>query len=186
MGYLKDGAAVDASEGRIAEFLVAFARESGADRVDVIAHSMGNRLLLRALQRILTASEKTSGVRFGHMVLAAPDITRDLFIEVAEQYKKLSHRTTLYISDADLALRASYRLQGPRVGLAPPITCVKGIDTVHVANVDRTLLGHSTFAEARPVLNDMHALFNHDDPPGRRFGLIERRSGEHQYWEIRR
>ena len=71
------------------------------------------------------------------------------------------------------------------MGLAPPVTCVPGIDTVHVANVDRTLLGHSTFAEARPVLYDIHALLNHDAPPEKRAGLMERQEGSARYWEVR-
>jgi esterase/lipase superfamily enzyme len=184
-GYPADGSAVEASEGAITDFLLQFVRNCGADRVHVIAHSMGNRPLLRALQRILSAAESEHAVRFGHLILAAPDVTRELFLDVADQYRRLSDRTTLYVSDEDRALRASFRLQGPRVGLAPPVTCVNGIDTVHVANVDRTLLGHSTFAEARPVLYDIHALLNFDAPPERRPGLIERREGKERYWEVR-
>jgi esterase/lipase superfamily enzyme len=185
MGYPADGSAVEASEGAITRFLIRFARDCGADRVHVIAHSMGNRPLLRALQRIVPASRQEPAIRFGHLVLAAPDITRQLFLEVADDYRRLSHRTTLYVSHEDRALRTSFRLHGPRVGLAPPVTCVPGIDTVHVANVDRTLLGHSTFAEARPVLSDIHALLNFDAQPERRVGLIERRQGGDRYWEVR-
>jgi esterase/lipase superfamily enzyme len=185
LGYGNDGSAAEASERAMTEFLTRFTRDCGADRVHVIAHSMGNRLLLRALQRIVAAAETTPAIRFGHLVLAAPDITRELFLDVADQYRRLSQRTTLYVSDVDRALRASFRLQGARVGLAPPITCAPGIDTVHVANVDRTLMGHSTFAEARPVLCDIHALLNHDAPPERRAGLAERGEGSERYWEVR-
>lgn len=185
LAYTADSAAVEASEKPLTRFLIDFCKNSGANRVHVIAHSMGNRPLLRALQNILSQAKEESAVRFGQLILAAPDITRELFLDVAEQYKRLSHRTTLYISDEDRALRTSFRLQGPRVGLAPPVTCVDGIDTVHVANVDRTLLGHSTFAEARPVLTDMHALLHSDTPPDRRMGLIARHHGDDRYWEIR-
>jgi esterase/lipase superfamily enzyme len=185
IGYPADGSAAEASEGAISEFLIQFARDCGADRVHVIAHSMGNRPLLRALQRIVSPAQHEHAVRFGHLVLAAPDLTRELFLDLADEYRRLSHRTTLYVSHLDRALRASFRLHGPRVGLAPPVTCVPGIDTVHVANVDRTLLGHSTFAEARPVLYDIHALLNYDAPPGLRAGLIERQQGDERYWEVR-
>lgn len=185
LGYPADGAAVEASERAITDFLIQFAQECGADRVHVIAHSMGNRPLLRALQRILSAAGSMSAVRFGHLVLAAPDVTRELFLDVADQYRRLAHRTTLYVSDEDNALRVSFRMQGDRVGLAPPVTCAEGIDTIHVGNVDGTMLGHSTFAEARPVLNDIHALLNHDTPPGDRHGLDERKQGNERYWEFR-
>jgi esterase/lipase superfamily enzyme len=184
-GYPADGSAVEASEGDITDFLIQFAQDCGADRVHVIAHSMGNRPLLRALQRILAAAESVPAVRFGHLILAAPDVTRGLFLDVADQYRRLARRTTLYVSDEDNALRVSFRMQGDRVGLAPPVTCAEGIDTIHVGKVDRTMLGHSTFAEARPVLNDIHALLNYDAPPGQRAGLDERMQGNHRYWVFR-
>lgn len=184
-GYPADGSAVEASEGDITDFLIQFARDCGADRVHIIAHSMGNRPLLRALQRILSAAEAVPAVRFGHLILAAPDVTRGLFLDVADQYRRLAQRTTLYVSDEDNALRVSFRMQGDRVGLAPPVTCAEGIDTIHVGKVDRTMLGHSTFAEARPVLNDIHALLSYDAPPDQRAGLDERMQGNERYWEFR-
>lgn len=50
-GYPADAAA-EASEDAIARFLAHFAQESGAETVHLVAHSMGNRGLLRALQRL--------------------------------------------------------------------------------------------------------------------------------------
>ncbi|HST58076.1 MAG TPA: alpha/beta hydrolase [Longimicrobium sp.] len=184
-GYPADGAAVEASEDEITDFLIQFAQGCGAERVHVIAHSMGNRPLLRALQRIVAAGESVPAVRFGHLVLAAPDVTRELFLDVADQYRRLAQRTTLYVSNEDNALRAAFRLQGPRVGLAPPVTCAEGIDTIQLDKVDRTLLGHSTFAEARPVLTDIRILLTSNASPGDR-GLDERQQGNDRYWEFRR
>jgi esterase/lipase superfamily enzyme len=63
-GYTADEASIEASEGAITDFLVRLAAESGADVVHVIAHSMGNRGLLRALQRIETNAERRSRLRF--------------------------------------------------------------------------------------------------------------------------
>jgi esterase/lipase superfamily enzyme len=185
LGYLMDGAMVEASEGAIAEFLTAFAQNTGAERIHVIAHSMGNRGLLRAAQRIVGRAEEASAVRFTHLILAAPDVTRKLFLELAANYHRLATRTTLYISDRDRALRMSRFLQGERVGYAPPITTCPGVDSIYVANVDRTFMGHSPFAESRPVLNDIHELISHDAPPGERMGLrLSSAPGSEPYWEI--
>jgi esterase/lipase superfamily enzyme len=187
LGYTADGSAVEASENAITDYLVDFATLSGVDRVNVIAHSMGNRPLMRALQRILGMAQARTQVQFANLVLAAPDITRELFLDLAPQYARLSRRTTLYVSELDRALKASYRLQGPRVGLVPPVTCCPGIDTVQVAHVDRTFMGHSTFAEARPLLYDIQALFTNELPPERRPGLAACVDAEGQrYWEVRR
>jgi hypothetical protein len=56
----------------------------------------------------------------------------------------------------DRAVEASRWLhQFPRVGLAPPLTVIEGLDTISVTNEDLTLLGHGYVAEARDVLIDM-------------------------------
>src|SRR5262245_31066233 len=63
--YPADEATIEASEPAIADFLVDFAANCGAEKVHLIAHSMGNRGLLRALQRI-AGNVKTRGkVKFG-------------------------------------------------------------------------------------------------------------------------
>ncbi len=54
LGYAADEATIEASEPAIADFLCDFASAAGDDRVHLLAHSMGNRGLLRSLQRIMT------------------------------------------------------------------------------------------------------------------------------------
>ena len=62
----------------------------------------------------------------------------------------------------------------------------QGIDTVNVTGVDVTMLGHSYFAEARDLLQDIHNLISTGSPPNKRFGLRERRAGTQTFWEIGR
>lgn len=57
-GYPADEASIEASEGFIADFLTRMASQSGAARVHIIAHSMGNRGLLRAIDRIASTAAK--------------------------------------------------------------------------------------------------------------------------------
>jgi len=106
-GYIADEASIENSEGVITDFMVDLATKSGAKNVHVIAHSMGNRGLLRALQRIEARVKRRSKVRFGQIFLAAPDIDAALFESLAYLYPRLSKRTTLYVSPADKALGAS-------------------------------------------------------------------------------
>jgi esterase/lipase superfamily enzyme len=187
-GYPADEATIEACENHIADYLSDFALSSGARRVNVIAHSMGNRGLLRAIQRLIgRAASTASGVQFGHFILAAPDVDRDLFLELSRAYGQAAQRTTLYISDRDRALDLSGSLHRyPRVGYSPPVTVVPGIDTVYVGNVDLTILGHGYVAEAAEVLRDMHELLQHDAAPDKRFAL-RRITGapEGPYWSIR-
>jgi esterase/lipase superfamily enzyme len=69
--YPVDEASIEASERAITDFLVYFAANCGAEKVHVIAHSMGNRGLLRALQRIAANAETRGKVKFGQIFLAA-------------------------------------------------------------------------------------------------------------------
>ena len=183
--YPADEATIEASERYIAEFLLGLAQKSGVKKVHIIAHSMGNRGLLRAMQRIVTQVQATSDVLFGQIFLAAPDVDPDIFQDLAEAYQKLSERTTLYVSAKDKALATSGIIhREPRVGFFPPITVMDGIDTVEVSNIDMTLLGHGYFADARALLQDIHELLTHNTSPESRFGLRSRQEGDQKYWQI--
>jgi esterase/lipase superfamily enzyme len=185
-GYMADEATIEASESTIGDFMVDFATKSEADAVHIIAHSMGNRGVLRAVSRIADRARQRTGVPFGQIILAAADVDADHFRNLCAAYKQVSRRTTLYVSTRDRAVEASYWLHDfPRAGLMPPICIVPGIDTINVANVDLTLLGHGYVGEARDVLQDMHQLITHNSPPEKRFGLRqgETDAGE-RFWII--
>jgi hypothetical protein len=57
---------------------------------------------------------------------------------------------------------------------------------VYVADVDDSFMGHSPFAESRPVLGDIHQLLAFDAPPEKRIGLDEAFSADGRYWLIRK
>src|SRR5262245_55457449 len=109
-GYLADSATIDASEIFIRQFLLDFYHQSGAERINIIAHSMGNRGLLRAVERIVDMSESRAQVKFGQIFLAAPDVDAQVFRTLAGAYARLSERTTLYASEKDKALGMSEML----------------------------------------------------------------------------
>lgn len=179
--YPADEATIEASEPFLTEFLTRIATESGASRVHVIAHSMGNRGLSRAIQRMAARAGAASGRPFANLILAAPDIDARVFQDLAENYPRVAQRTTLYASSKDRALASSRFLHDyHRAGYAPPVTVVPGVDTVEVSGIDLTWLGHGYFSAARAVLQDIHGVLLRGTPPGERFGL--RRSG--LYWTL--
>jgi esterase/lipase superfamily enzyme len=156
--YAADAATIDASVLYMTEFLRHFIRETEAERVHLIAHSMGNRGLLQALQRVVKEVKADGSVPFGQIFLAAPDVDLDVFRDLASVYKQLSERTTLYVSSRDKALASSGFIHDhPRAGFVPPVTIVPGIDTIEVSSIDLTLLGHGYVASARSILSDMSA-----------------------------
>jgi esterase/lipase superfamily enzyme len=186
--YAADVASVEASEGFLRDFLESLATKTGAERIHLIAHSMGNRGLIRAFNSVLSDVSKDLKVRFNQIFLAAPDIDCTVFKRLAAAYARLSARTTMYISSRDKALWGSSFLHDyPRAGYKPPVTIVEGIDTVEVSNIDVSFLGHSYIGAARDVLHDMYVLMNTDTPPERRMGLepLIDTSSSLKYWRIR-
>ncbi|MGC2778699.1 MAG: alpha/beta hydrolase [Bradyrhizobium sp.] len=184
--YANDEATIEASEAYIAQFLTDFAERSGASKIHIIAHSMGNRGVLRAVNRIATAAARSTGKVFDQIILAAADVDADTFKQLYKAYNKISRRTTLYASAKDRAVGLSNWLHGyDRVGLTPPVTVLPGIDTVVVTNADVTMLGHGYVAESRGILTDIHALIKNGTPPYKRFGLQARAVHDGlKYWII--
>ena len=185
LGYAADEATVESSEGFLKEFLMRVALESGAEEVDVIAHSMGNRAFLRAVESLAPAL-RNAGKKFGQIFLAAPDVDVDTFKRLASIYPSISTRTTLYVSSKDLALKGSVFLhEFDRVGFYPPTTTLPGIDTVQVSNVDLSLLGHGYYATTEAVLYDMFDLMRSNLAPHDRMRMHPLPSEtKPEYWEI--
>jgi esterase/lipase superfamily enzyme len=185
--YPADEASIEGSEQAITDFLVDFTQNSGAAKVHVIAHSMGNRGLLRALQRIAANAETRGKVKFDQVLLAAPDVDRDLFLNLARLYPEHAERTTLYASDVDLPVHLSAKLHdAPRAGYYTPYTVAPGVDTVAVPDFDIDLLGHSFFAQAEALLHDMYDLMRHGAPPAVRQRISPTVVEGSSFWKLRR
>lgn len=181
--YTADEASIEASEQVITDFLIEFASQCGAEKLHIIAHSMGNRGLLRALQRI--AANAQGQIKFGQIFLAAPDVDRDLFLDLAELYPQHAERTTLYASAADKAVYLSSNLHAaPRAGYFEPYTIAHGIDTVVVPDFNVDMLGHSYFAKAEALLHDMFDLINHGQAPERRQRIKPKEHEGERFWQV--
>ena len=185
--YPADEASIEASERAITDFLVDFCTHCGAEKVHVIAHSMGNRGLLRALQRIAANAELQGKIKFGQIFLAAPDVDRDLFLDLAGLYRHHSERTTLYASNADLPVHLSAKLHdAPRAGYFTPYTVAPGVDTVAVPDFDIDLLGHSYFAQAEALLHDIFDLMGSNKEPKQRLRVEPAEADGNTFWRLRR
>jgi esterase/lipase superfamily enzyme/uncharacterized membrane protein YkvA (DUF1232 family) len=185
--YFADVERIGESEADIAGFLMDLAARLGDVKIHIIAHSMGNRGLARAIQRIVAAASRGAGIRFGQIILAAPDLSIGLFRDLAQVYPKISQRTTMYVSARDRALGLSKWLQdAPRAGFTPPVTVVPGIDTIEVTNIDVTRLGHGYYASAAPVLYDIDELLRYGAQPHSRLRLRPGQAGDPRapYWVI--
>ncbi|HYE97324.1 MAG TPA: alpha/beta hydrolase [Planctomycetota bacterium] len=175
--YLKDERAVEKTVAPLRQFLLDVIEQSGATAVHLIAHSMGNRALLGAL-------EKVEGRRFGEVVHAAPDVDADEFARRVVWTSQTARRTTLYASSRDYALQASKTVHlGPRAGdSGEGILVVPMIDSIDVSAVDTSLLGHSYYGDCTSVVCDLGVLLRERTPVERRPNLELRTKPEGRWW----
>lgn len=135
--YTYDRGSAEQAEPHLAEFLDIVVKESGAKSISLIAHSMGNELLLRVLERLRPSAPE--GVTISQVILAAPDVDRDKFMNIAREITDFAKGVTLYAASNDRALGYSARFWGgvPRAGDVPSTgpLIVPGVDTIDVSEV---------------------------------------------------
>lgn len=182
--YVRDGNASDVTVPKFRKFLVALAKNSGASRIHVIAHSMGNKVLARALEGIATDPQVDPKPQFGQLMLTAPDIDEEVMLDLAERFSALAQRVTLYASQNDIALVAAHKYANSRRagegGAA--ILIMPRVDSIEASAVDTNLVGHFYYGDNRSVLSDMFYLLRTDFPPDRRFGMRPYTSERGTYW----
>jgi esterase/lipase superfamily enzyme len=178
--YSVDEASVQVSGRRMADFLDTVIAQSGAQHIHLIAHSMGNRALIEAMQTYLArrAPENRQHI-FGQVVFTAPDVDRDYFVDAVGELNAAAVRTTLYASDTDYAIRSSQFFHGaPRAGTAGDVIVrLAGLDSIDMSAVPADSLGHSYFAANAGALYDMFRLLWRGDPPPARCGMSNARAG---------
>jgi esterase/lipase superfamily enzyme len=176
--YIKDQRNADISAAPLRQLLTGLSQQAKIQRIHVIAHSMGNRVLAAGLSR---GGELHANVR--EIALIAPDIDAALFQELAVQFPKNIGPITLYASSKDAALLASQHLAGyPRLGQGGKnMTVIPGIESVDASAVDTSALGmgHQYYADSRTILSDLYSFFR-GQPACKRFSL--RPSAEGRYW----
>lgn len=187
--YIADEATAEGSESFFEQFLLSLQEKSGADKIHILSHSMGNRIVLRTLERL---SVKSLGKRLGRWVLAAPDVDRDVFISLAtpEVCSQFTGGVTLYCSTADIAVLGSNIIHAyPRAGLTPPVTVFAGGDTVVVKGFNLFDLGHGYYAETERIMVNMREFLLDGKPAHKRYQSYHALDAENQplgYFELRK
>ena len=123
LSYLADEENAEWTQQRLAPFLQALSRACRQERAElnVIAHSMGTRALVRSLADLANACEQQHRREklADQVILLAPDIGKGLFDQYVERFLPLVGHLTIYVSARDRALGLSTLLHGGhrRVGL---------------------------------------------------------------------
>lgn len=185
-GYFDDERAIARSVPLIERFLADLADRSRAKNLYVIGHSMGTRGVTQALRNLVSRRPDLRG-RFRGIILAAPDIDAKVFREqLAPAMRQASGRVTLYASSEDLALKASRQVnRAPRAGdTSEAVVLVKGIDTVDVSGVDKSVLAHSYFMESDKVMADIREMLRTNRPAAQRKPLQTMKLKSGVFWKL--
>jgi esterase/lipase superfamily enzyme len=188
VAYTVDEQLIEWSQANLQGFLTDFLGRSEAQNIYLIAHSMGNRALTRALASLL--NEKPSlRSQLKEVILTAPDIDAEVFKrDIVPALTNAGRPITLYASSEDVAVVASRKVHGSwRAGdSGPGLVIVPGIETIDATGMDTSLLGHSYFAETRSVLSDIFYVVRNSQRADQRFGLLRVDTPAGRYWVFRR
>ncbi len=148
-----------------------------AEMVHLVAHGMGARALAEALRGV---ARDENPARFGEVVLVAPDIDADLFVdEIAAEIEPIVRRITIYASANERALH--HDLDAEALGdTESGLPISDRFETVDASAVDTSLFGHTLSSDRRSVVPDLGAVLSGESPGGR----LEQRIGQATYWSL--
>ncbi|MBS0273967.1 MAG: alpha/beta hydrolase [Proteobacteria bacterium] len=147
--YDADRAAAAAAEPLFAEFLRAL--HAKGVRANIIAHSMGTRLVLDAMVH-------DRGADADEVIFAAPDIGANTFSKLVDSAWLHFRRLTIYVSSDDVALAVSPRLNhgAARLGRVPgDVRGIHSIDVIDASDAPADILGHGYYGLSYEMLADM-------------------------------
>lgn len=190
-GYRADERINAASVAPFKAFMTSYLQSSTATNIYLIAHSMGNRIMMATLQQLM--QEKPALFTNRHVreiVLTAPDISVIDFKQKIAPVLRGKLNVTLYASDDDNALKASYLIHGiePRAGQAGEsgqgLLLLPGVETIDATGVSTDFLGHSYFASEASVMSDLRYLLLDKKRAAQRNELEQ--PAARRYWRFRR
>jgi esterase/lipase superfamily enzyme len=141
--------------------------QSGARRIDIVAHSMGTWVTMETLRQMAITGDRDLGGKLGDVVLASPDIDIDVFRSQMRRYGKPDRPFFLLLSADDRALRLSGILAGnKRVG---DYANASDLDDLGVITVDLSKeksgdsLNHTKFADNPTLIRLLGQRLREDD-----------------------
>ena len=167
--YVNDLRRADESREDLVTMLQSISAVSGAQRIHLVAHSMGNHLLTESLKIIADRHGPSGGVTqmFDALAMAAPDVNAREFVErTAARIRPFSKRFTVYASSHDKALAFSQQLNGwAPLGLMNQYSLrvaqaekFELIDASAVSNKWFTS-GHVYYGDMPEMIRDFNAFF---------------------------
>lgn len=187
-GYLYDQDSARLAVDHLRKFIELISKQTGIKQVNVIAHSMGNIVLLRALKELHKPSRNE--VSINQIILAAPDVDMAEFEQLSDAVVASAKGVTLYASSSDWAIVTAREIRkgAPRAGdvLEDGPLVIRNIYSIDITAVNTDALGvkHSEYAESKILLNDINRIFSKaENPPDvRNINFMKRQKAGLEYW----
>jgi esterase/lipase superfamily enzyme len=186
-GYMADVENLEWSAPALRGLIEALAERLPNARLHILAHSLGNRALVRVLSDISTTMTGHENFPIGQVVLVAPDLDRGIFMrDVVPQLEDMPFRMTLYVSSEDFPLIASGAVfQYPRLGDSREgVPVIPGVETIDVSDAISYFNGHGYYEADRTTIDDLFHLIREGTPASGRPGLVEVSTEEGSYWRL--
>jgi esterase/lipase superfamily enzyme len=193
-GYQQDGDTAGKSTTALADLIHTLIDHNAATttpdgrhpKLHIIAHSMGNRILLNALFALDDAGYfKPDSKPLGQVVLAAPDVGAQMFNNLIPYATDYAEQVTYYYCDNDTALAASRTINYYEpVGLLPVFE--DNLRTICADGTDTSFIGHGYYASSPRVLLDMQLLLTAGLDPDHRMPPLATRNKVfgHLHWSF--
>lgn len=138
----------------------------GVEDLHIIAHSMGNFVVLEVLKELAPAATP----RVSELIMAAPDVDVDLFDGFMKKVALVARGMTLYASKNDWAMVASRKANKKgRAGdvFADGPLIAEKLDSIDVSAIGNEMFGlnHDTFASNRSLVDDIGRLIRKGERP---------------------
>jgi esterase/lipase superfamily enzyme len=185
--YEYDGESAQNSVKSLESLIISLQNDDRIDNINIIAHSMGNRVVVDAIADMFG---KQNVKPLSEIILAAPDVNKNRFLQEAKLIKESAKGATLYASSSDIPLGLSGdTAQMPRAGFVAPDgpLVVEGVDSIDVTAMGKDLfaLNHGIYSDSS-VIDDLALIIRSEiRPPSMRTARIRgvpEGSDHPRYW----
>ncbi|QFR33127.1 alpha/beta hydrolase [Ancylobacter sp. TS-1] len=175
--YVYDNNSATSARDRLEE-TIRLVFDSGAEKVTIFAHSMGNWVAVEALRQIQISGKRPPPEKFGNVILAAPDIDVDVFKSQLKRFGKPTRPFIVIVSRDDKALAFSDFIAGdkPRLGAyTNDAELVElGAVVVDMSNVkSQDGFNHGKFAQLAEMAPELRGLIARAQGSGPSAGNVE-------------
>ncbi|MBA4030116.1 MAG: hypothetical protein C0478_04370 [Planctomyces sp.] len=142
---------------------------SRAEKIHIVAHSMGSRVVTFSLKELIRDMPLVENQPlFNQVILAAPDLDADIFrTQIAPSIQRATRRLTIYASEQDVALKLSQGLNGgTRLGSATQVSLTDQVSREWIDCIDATSMTkealmsfqHAYYGDSPRMIGDLRRV----------------------------